>query len=149
MTTPATFTCPRCEASSAHPRDIAEGYCGRCHDWTGQPIPAELPRAATLYVAGPMTGHPEYNLPAFAAATEQLRARGFHPVNPGRHGVTPGYQWADYIRRGLTELFACDAVALLDRWDTSRGARLEVFVARELGLPVHPLAVWLDPEHHP
>lgn len=32
---PAVFTCPRCGASSAHPRDIREGYCGNCHDWTG------------------------------------------------------------------------------------------------------------------
>ena len=31
----ATFTCPRCGATSAHPLDVAEGYCGACHDWTG------------------------------------------------------------------------------------------------------------------
>lgn len=30
-----TFTCPRCGAASVHPDDIREGYCGRCHDWTG------------------------------------------------------------------------------------------------------------------
>ena len=28
------FTCPRCQAVSANPNDIREGYCGRCHDWT-------------------------------------------------------------------------------------------------------------------
>lgn len=32
-----TITCPRCEAVSANPNDIREGYCGRCHDWTGTP----------------------------------------------------------------------------------------------------------------
>lgn len=32
---PATFTCPRCGMSSAHPTDLAEGYCGACHAWTG------------------------------------------------------------------------------------------------------------------
>jgi len=26
--------CPRCGAVSVHPKDIEEGYCGRCHDWT-------------------------------------------------------------------------------------------------------------------
>lgn len=30
----ATFACPRCGMASAHPTDIAEGYCGACHDWT-------------------------------------------------------------------------------------------------------------------
>lgn len=30
-----SFTCPRCGRTSWHPVDVAEGYCGRCHDWTG------------------------------------------------------------------------------------------------------------------
>lgn len=29
------FTCPRCQATSHHPEDLAQGYCGRCHWWTG------------------------------------------------------------------------------------------------------------------
>lgn len=29
------FVCPRCGAASHNPTDIAEQYCGRCHDWTG------------------------------------------------------------------------------------------------------------------
>lgn len=29
------FTCPRCGATSHHPMDADEGYCGACHDWTG------------------------------------------------------------------------------------------------------------------
>jgi len=29
------FTCPRCGARSFNRTDIAEGYCGSCHDWTG------------------------------------------------------------------------------------------------------------------
>lgn len=33
--TPVTFTCPSCGARSAHPRDVLEGYCGACHQWTG------------------------------------------------------------------------------------------------------------------
>lgn len=30
-------TCPRCRRTSHHPRDVHEGYCGACHDWTGVP----------------------------------------------------------------------------------------------------------------
>ena len=32
-----SITCPRCGVTSRHPCDIAEGYCGRCHDWTSEP----------------------------------------------------------------------------------------------------------------
>lgn len=30
----AEFTCPRCQRTSYNPNDLAEGYCGACHDWT-------------------------------------------------------------------------------------------------------------------
>lgn len=42
MTAPS-FTCPRCGAVSYHPNDIREGYCGRCHDWTGDPAGLKCP----------------------------------------------------------------------------------------------------------
>jgi hypothetical protein len=31
------FWCPKCGRTSANPDDAREGYCGACHDWTGQP----------------------------------------------------------------------------------------------------------------
>lgn len=31
----AAFTCPRCSRTSHHPEDLRQGYCGACHDWTG------------------------------------------------------------------------------------------------------------------
>jgi hypothetical protein len=37
-TGPPAFTCPRCGRVSHHPTDLAEGYCGACHDWTGVPV---------------------------------------------------------------------------------------------------------------
>lgn len=30
-----SFTCPRCGMTSYNPTDVAERYCGHCHDWTG------------------------------------------------------------------------------------------------------------------
>jgi len=34
--TPA-FRCPACTRTSYHPQDVATGYCGTCHDFTGEP----------------------------------------------------------------------------------------------------------------
>lgn len=31
-----SITCPRCGRTSHHPKDVEEGYCGNCHDWTSQ-----------------------------------------------------------------------------------------------------------------
>jgi hypothetical protein len=44
----ASFTCPRCGMTSHNPSDVAEGYCGNCHDWTGTP----RPRTARTSVGG-------------------------------------------------------------------------------------------------
>lgn len=38
MTTDQGFTCPRCGATSYHPQDRAEGYCGECRWWTGDSV---------------------------------------------------------------------------------------------------------------
>lgn len=29
-----SITCPVCAVTSYHPKDISEGYCAKCHDWT-------------------------------------------------------------------------------------------------------------------
>jgi hypothetical protein len=96
-----------------------------------------------IYVSGPMTGFPEHNLPAFAAAAKQLAAAGFDAVDPGIHGVDPAFAWTDYLRRDLVDLCGCEAVALLPEWERSRGAQLEVHVARALEMPVKTLDEWL------
>lgn len=34
-TPPGAFRCPRCSRVSHNPNDRRAGYCGACHDWTG------------------------------------------------------------------------------------------------------------------
>jgi len=96
-----------------------------------------------IYIAGPMTGLPDYNLPAFAKAKEVLDALGHEGVNPGEPGVIDGYEWSDYVRDGLHLLLDCEGVALLDGWERSKGAQLEVHIARTLGMPVGKLVDWI------
>lgn len=97
-----------------------------------------------IYIAGPMTGLPEYNLPAFAKAATALRAVGYTSIDPGRRGVIEGYTWSDYLRLALTDLLTCEAVAVLPGWENSNGAKLEVYVSQQLGMPVEPLTTWLE-----
>lgn len=89
------------------------------------------------YIAGPMTGLPEFNYPAFHAAAAKLRAEGVGVVNPADHanGDT-GRSWPFYMRLALVSLAGCHAIAMLPGWERSRGARLEHHVATELGMPV-------------
>jgi hypothetical protein len=93
-------------------------------------------RASRLYLAGPMTGFEDFNFPAFNKMAANLRALGYIVENPAEHGVVANVAWADYIAYDLTHLGLCDQVAVLPGWENSKGASLEVHIARELGMPV-------------
>lgn len=85
-----------------------------------------------VYIAGPMTGLPEYNYPAFHSAAAELRGRGYEVESPAEHDHGTDMPWDFYVRLGLVKLLDCDAVVLLPGWENSRGARLEWYVASRL-----------------
>lgn len=91
-----------------------------------------------LYLAGPMTGIPEFNAPAFHAEAARLRALGYTVENPAEVKLPDGASWSDYMRADLPLLLKCDTVVLLPGWAHSRGARLEAHLARELGMHLMP-----------
>ncbi|QAZ41239.1 hypothetical protein C1M51_18440 [Methylibium sp. Pch-M] len=95
-----------------------------------------------LYIAGPMTGYPGLNFPAFSQAAFGLRAAGFEVVNPAELNP-PGLTWEQCMRTDLAQLVTCQGVAVLPDWDRSRGATLEVHVAQQLAMPVRRVAEWL------
>lgn len=99
----------------------------------------------TLYIAGPMTGHDDYNRPAFHQAAAQLRAAGYHVISPAETPrPTAAPEWADWTRASLKRMLDADAVAFLPGWQTRRGAKLEIHVAEQLGMERHRIAYWID-----
>ena len=90
-----------------------------------------------VYVAGPMSGIPEFNFPAFHAAAAVLRDYGLEVMNPAEMNLELDPETTEpeeYIRRDLLAIVAeCDGMALLPEWHTSVGARCEVAVAITLG----------------
>jgi hypothetical protein len=111
-----------------------------------------------LYIAGPMTGLPEKNLPAFFEAEERLRAVGYLVANPARIDeqhreaepgcvtcgleLDHGHEW--YMNHCLPMVEQADGLALLPGWRTSQGAMRELERALELGLAVAVLDVWVS-----
>jgi hypothetical protein len=106
------------------------------------------------YLAGPMTGIPQFNFPAFYDAAAQLRARGTDIVSPAElddtvsgtaqkaleseHGdlaeVGIEMTHGDFLARDV-KLIAdeCYGIIFLDGWEKSKGARLEAFVGLQYG----------------
>lgn len=110
----------------------------------------------TVYVAGPMTGIPSFNFPAFDAAAAELRQMGYTVVSPAEmddeetratamaspdgspgSGSSKGETWGDFLARDV-KLVAdqVDGIVVLPGWHKSRGARLETFVAFLCGKPI-------------
>jgi nucleoside 2-deoxyribosyltransferase len=92
-----------------------------------------------VYISGPITGLPALNKPAFDAAADTLRAQGLQAVNPHDNGVPPAEAWDKHMRADIKLLMDCDAVVLLQGWENSRGARIEMRLADSLGMPIADL----------
>ena len=97
-----------------------------------------------VYIAGPMTGYPDWNYRAFFDAADQMRAAGYEPINPARAEGRAGCKsWLDFMRAALRDLAEADGVALLDGWGNSRGAAAEARIAQDLGSRSALLGDWL------
>lgn len=90
-----------------------------------------------VYLAGPMTGIDQFNFPAFHDKAEELRELGIEVSNPAEnHGGRTDLPLAEYFKVDLPQVCDADAIVVLPGWETSRGARIEVDLARHLGKPV-------------
>lgn len=103
--------------------------------------PQSQQEAFVLYLAGPMTGWPDNNCPAFNAAAREFESLGFEVINPA--DLDQDLPYEQLIRRGLQDMRRAQGVALLPGWPTSKGARGERAVALEWGLPVYAAHIWL------
>lgn len=89
-----------------------------------------------FYLAGPMSGIPENNYPAFHREAARLRALGLRIANPAEASIGENPTWAGFMREDIGMLITCESVVVLPGWEKSRGATLEVHIARSLGMPI-------------
>lgn len=105
---------------------------------------SKIRRRGKVYISGPMTGIPNLNADAFAAAAKRLRNRGYKVISPPEQDrLTFGAledsgnesdTWKRCLRRDLRDLLDCSCIHLLSGWQRSKGATLEMMVAKEIGL---------------
>lgn len=89
-----------------------------------------------VYVAGPMTGYPNSNFPAFHAEAARLRAAGLEVFNPAELNLGDEPTWEDCMRADIRQMMRCNAICMLPGWQASRGATLEHNIATTLGFDV-------------
>lgn len=90
-----------------------------------------------VYLAGPMSGLPEWNYPAFHEAAATLRSFGYDVENPAEnHDGRTDLPLAEYFKLDLPQVCESDAVVVLPGWRQSSGAGVEVRLAEHLNKPV-------------
>lgn len=92
----------------------------------------------SVYIAGPMSGKPDYNYPAFHRVAGKWRRGGWEVFNPAEnHGGRTDLPLAAYFAEDLPQVCRADALAVLPGWQDSKGASIEVSLARHLGKPIY------------
>lgn len=102
------------------------------------------------YVSGPITHHRGDD--PFGPVTEVLESLGYMAINPKTiakcpdescvklpHEIEWGWKhsWACCLRYDLAQmLLVCDTIVMLDGWQDSHGARLEMSTAAACGMTV-------------
>ena len=120
----------------------------------------------TWYIAGPMTGMPQCNIPLFAEVTRELRSRGLNIVNPVETDQPEFVKAAlksqdgnmNYLLKQVNETWGevlgrdvrliiddINGIVLLPGWMNSKGARLEAFVGTVCN---HTFYEWYDDDIH-
>jgi len=116
----------------------------------------EKSRNPTIYVAGPMRGHDEYNYPAFDRQAQILEKQGWTVVNPAEmdrsisspekcpmeFNPSTNYDDQEFMRealhRDLDQICNnCTAVYMMSGWETSRGAKAEWATAKAIGIDIY------------
>jgi hypothetical protein len=92
------------------------------------------------YLAGPMSGIPQSNFPAFDEAAKHLRDLGHDIVSPAElddeetranslADLPTKQTWGDFLARDVKIVAdQVQGIVFLPGWQKSRGARLEAFV---------------------
>ena len=73
---------------------------------------------------------------AFADAARFLNLKGYEPVNPFDNGLPAEAHWRLHMRADIALLLGCDYIYMLQGWELSKGAKLELDVASSCGISV-------------
>lgn len=89
-----------------------------------------------VYISGPITGMKNLNRDSFEKAEELLKGTpGVYPVNPSNID-SKDKSWKGYMKADITELIKCDYIAMLPGWWHSKGAIVELLIAKILGIKI-------------
>jgi len=103
-----------------------------------------------IYIAGKVTGEDqEQCITKFQNAKDLVEIMGYEAVNPLEVVGDWKTPWNEAMKKCIKALADCDVILMLDDWNFSKGAKLELQIALALGLDIHYKAEKLTPIRDP
>jgi len=92
----------------------------------------------SIYIAGKVSGElPELTTEKFKNIQIQLEAKGFDVVNPIEVVNNSNENWYTAIGMCLDALESCDAIFMLPCYVDSKGSKIHLKKAKEIGIQVY------------
>jgi hypothetical protein len=89
-----------------------------------------------FYLSGAITSQPDFKK-YFKNHEDRLRYWGITDIfNPAETDWPQDVKWETCMKYDLKILVDCDVLVLLPNWRKSRGAKLEVHIAKALGIRI-------------
>lgn len=87
-----------------------------------------------VYISGPITGTKDY-MERFSKAQKYLESKGCSVINPAlvNSNLPKDTTYGEYMTMSLDMLVMCDAIYLLNGYEDSKGALIELNTAKRLG----------------
>ena len=90
-----------------------------------------------IYISGKISGTDlTETRKRFAAVAKAMKRIGVEPVNPLENGLSEHDTWEAHIIKDIADLLHCNAIYMLQGWQESKGARIEHYIATEIGIPI-------------
>ena len=96
---------------------------------------AKEKKQATIYIAGAISNVPTAK-DTFDLAEARLSQHFVKVINPMKLNHNHDKEWSSYMKVCLMSLMTCDYIYMTLGWEKSRGARIELNLAIDLGLEV-------------
>ena len=90
-----------------------------------------------IYISGKISGTDiTETRKRFAAAAKAMKRLGYEPVNPLDNELSEHDNWEAHIVKDIATLLQCKAIYMLQDWQDSKGARIEYYIATQIGIPI-------------
>jgi len=94
-----------------------------------------------IYICGKVTGDQFYYV-NFMNEANRLYSLGYEPINPAA-AIPSTEPWHKAMKTAIRMMLLCDGISLLPNWKKSKGSKIEVRIAKEVGIEVRDSKDWI------